>query len=84
VYREFINIGRVYSVARCESPLPSSNTSEMIQALIDAINKLHTNHKSTLGYLMHHLRRITDRQQENSMTAHSMGIIFAPTIFRPR
>jgi hypothetical protein len=48
------------------------------------VNKLHKNHKSTLSYLIHHLKRITNFHEKNSMTASSLGIIFAPTLFRPR
>ncbi|CAG2103347.1 unnamed protein product [Medioppia subpectinata] len=80
VYKEFIDIGRVY---KHDTDIGEKKT-ELVQALRSGINKLHKNHRSTLSYLIHHLKRITNFHEHNNMSPNNLGIIFAPTIFRPR
>ncbi|XP_059774973.1 rho GTPase-activating protein 45 isoform X2 [Balaenoptera ricei] len=38
----------------------------------------------TLQYLMRHLRRIVEVEQDNKMTPGNLGIVFGPTLLRPR
>ncbi|KAJ2416088.1 Rho-type gtpase-activating protein [Coemansia sp. RSA 2530] len=37
-------------------------------------------HGETLRYLMTHLKRVADHQQENKMTANNLSVVFAPNI----
>lgn len=39
---------------------------------------------ATLRYLMRHLRRIVEVEQDNKMTPGNLGIVFGPTLLRPR
>ncbi|XP_059863248.1 rho GTPase-activating protein 45 isoform X2 [Delphinus delphis] len=39
---------------------------------------------ATLQYLMRHLRRIVEVEQDNKMTPGNLGIVFGPTLLRPR
>ena len=80
VYKEFIDIGRIY---RHDSDIENKN-KELVTHLQTAVNKLHEKHRATLSYLIHHLKRITNFHEHNNMCANNLGIIFAPTIFRPR
>ncbi|XP_069497317.1 rho GTPase-activating protein 29 isoform X2 [Ambystoma mexicanum] len=38
----------------------------------------------TLQYLIGHLHRVTEQVEENKMSASNLGIIFGPTLIRPR
>ncbi|XP_054164714.1 rho GTPase-activating protein 45-like [Oppia nitens] len=80
VYKEFIDIGRVY---KRDDDLQERKV-DLITALRSVVGKLHNNHRQTLTYLIHHLKRITNYHEQNNMSPNSLGIIFAPTIFRPR
>ncbi|XP_043554777.1 rho GTPase-activating protein 29-like isoform X1 [Chiloscyllium plagiosum] len=39
---------------------------------------------NTLQYLMNHLCRVAEKEEENKMSASNLGIIFGPTLIRPR
>ncbi|XP_057564832.1 rho GTPase-activating protein 45 isoform X2 [Hippopotamus amphibius kiboko] len=39
---------------------------------------------ATLRYLVRHLRRIVEVEQDNKMTPGNLGIVFGPTLLRPR
>ncbi|XP_048394900.2 rho GTPase-activating protein 29-like [Stegostoma tigrinum] len=39
---------------------------------------------NTLQYLMTHLCRVAEKEEENKMSASNLGIIFGPTLIRPR
>ncbi|XP_015263126.1 PREDICTED: minor histocompatibility protein HA-1 [Gekko japonicus] len=39
---------------------------------------------ATLKYILQHLRRIVEVEQENKMTSGNLGIVFGPTLMRPR
>ncbi|NWR73583.1 RHG29 protein, partial [Centropus unirufus] len=39
---------------------------------------------NTLQYLIGHLHRVTEQSDENKMSASNLGIIFGPTLIRPR
>ncbi|NXX99749.1 HMHA1 protein, partial [Centropus bengalensis] len=39
---------------------------------------------ATLQYLLQHLRRIVEVEQDNKMTSSNLGIVFGPTLMRPR
>ncbi|KAL8177784.1 UNVERIFIED_CONTAM: hypothetical protein K2H54_019247, partial [Gekko kuhli] len=39
---------------------------------------------ATLKYIVQHLRRIVEVEQDNKMTSGNLGIVFGPTLMRPR
>ncbi|CAH6778581.1 rho GTPase-activating protein 9 [Phodopus roborovskii] len=58
---------------------PNQCLSE-IKKLVDLLPK--PNH-DTLQYILEHLCRVIAHSDENRMTAHNLGIVFGPTLFRP-
>lgn len=41
-------------------------------------------HQDVLEFLMFHLKRVVEREQENLMTSQNIAVVFAPTIMRPQ
>ncbi|XP_074060612.1 rho GTPase-activating protein 45 isoform X2 [Macrotis lagotis] len=56
----------------------------MTSRLRDLLKELPPENKATLQYLIRHLRRIVEVEQENKMTPGNLGIVFGPTLLRPR
>ncbi|XP_061614918.1 rho GTPase-activating protein 29 isoform X3 [Phyllopteryx taeniolatus] len=52
--------------------------------LKDLLRQLPPAHNKTLQFLIEHLHRVTERSEENKMTARNLGIIFGPTLIKPR
>ncbi|XP_040921496.1 rho GTPase-activating protein 29 isoform X2 [Toxotes jaculatrix] len=50
----------------------------------DLLKQLPPAHYKTLQFLIEHLHRVTERSEENKMTASNLGIIFGPTLIKPR
>uniref|UniRef100_A0AAQ5ZYJ1 Rho GTPase-activating protein 29 n=1 Tax=Amphiprion ocellaris TaxID=80972 RepID=A0AAQ5ZYJ1_AMPOC len=50
----------------------------------DLLRHLPPAHHKTLQFLIEHLHRVTERSEENKMTASNLGIIFGPTLIKPR
>ncbi|XP_067330810.1 rho GTPase-activating protein 29-like isoform X2 [Channa argus] len=50
----------------------------------DLLCQLPSPNYKTLRYLIAHLNRVTEQVEENKMTASNLGIIFGPTLVRPR
>nr|XP_057916451.1 rho GTPase-activating protein 29 isoform X2 [Doryrhamphus excisus] len=50
----------------------------------DLLRQLPHTHYKTLQFLIEHLHRVTERSEENKMTARNLGIIFGPTLIKPR
>ncbi|XP_052020840.1 rho GTPase-activating protein 9 isoform X2 [Apodemus sylvaticus] len=51
-----------------------------IQKLIDSLPRPN---RDTLQYVLEHLCRVIAHSDKNRMTAHNLGIVFGPTLFRP-
>lgn len=51
-----------------------------IQKLIDSLPRPN---RDTLQYILEHLCRVIAHSDKNRMTAHNLGIVFGPTLFRP-
>ncbi|OBS58229.1 hypothetical protein A6R68_10669 [Neotoma lepida] len=51
-----------------------------IKKLVDLLPR--PNH-DTLQYILEHLCRVIAHSDKNRMTAHNLGIVFGPTLFRP-
>ena len=58
-----------------------ATTVQKLKALIDQLPK--ANHR-TCAMLMHHLKRVSQQEEYNQMTAGNLGIVFGPTLLRPR
>ncbi|XP_071780161.1 rho GTPase-activating protein 29 isoform X2 [Centroberyx gerrardi] len=50
----------------------------------DLLRQLPLAHYKTLQFLIEHLHRVTEQSEENKMTASNLGIIFGPTLIKPR
>uniref|UniRef100_A0A8D3C4T2 Rho GTPase-activating protein 29 n=1 Tax=Scophthalmus maximus TaxID=52904 RepID=A0A8D3C4T2_SCOMX len=50
----------------------------------DLLRQLPPAHYKTLQFLIEHLHRVTEWSEENKMTASNLGIIFGPTLIKPR
>ncbi|XP_067310064.1 rho GTPase-activating protein 29 isoform X2 [Pseudorasbora parva] len=50
----------------------------------DLLRHLPAAHYKTLQFLITHLHRVTEQSEENKMTASNLGIIFGPTLIKPR
>ncbi|XP_043835051.1 rho GTPase-activating protein 45 isoform X2 [Dromiciops gliroides] len=60
------------------------DTEAMTSRLRDLMKELPVENKATLQYLIRHLRRIVEVEQDNKMTPGNLGIVFGPTLLRPR
>ncbi|XP_032322041.1 rho GTPase-activating protein 45 isoform X3 [Camelus ferus] len=56
----------------------------MAGRLRELLRDLPAENRATLRYLMRHLRRIVEVEQDNKMTSGNLGIVFGPTLLRPR
>ncbi|KAM4552606.1 rho GTPase-activating protein 29-like isoform 1-T1 [Odontesthes bonariensis] len=63
---------------------PSIKLNRVIFKIRDLLRQLPTANYKTLRYLMAHLNRVTEQAEENKMTASNLGIIFGPTLVKPR
>ncbi|KAL0966909.1 hypothetical protein UPYG_G00302120 [Umbra pygmaea] len=63
---------------------PSIKLNRVIFKIRDLLRQLPTAHYRTLRFLTAHLHRVTEKSEENKMTASNLGIIFGPTLVKPR
>nr|XP_048315768.1 rho GTPase-activating protein 45 isoform X3 [Myodes glareolus] len=56
----------------------------MVGRLRELMRDLPAENRATLLYLLRHLRRIVEVEQDNKMTPGNLGIVFGPTLLRPR
>ncbi|KAF9693101.1 hypothetical protein EKO04_008702 [Ascochyta lentis] len=71
VYDQFLEAGQL------EDPEAQS------KALAAAINEIPRAHRDTLQFLVFHLSRVIQHQDDNLMTPLNVAVVFAPTIMRP-
>ncbi|XP_032821702.2 rho GTPase-activating protein 45-like isoform X1 [Petromyzon marinus] len=55
----------------------------ILSKLQDLLKQLPSPHYNTLSYIIQHLHRVTDREEENKMSFRNLGIVFGPTLLRP-
>lgn len=96
LYPEFIKVAKEYpSPPQADNQSMASSSSsnslstmynqkelEKIDKLAKVVAKLPRPHFLTLGYLIHHLRRVSDQSAINNMPASNLGIVFGPTLLR--
>ncbi|XP_075038447.1 rho GTPase-activating protein 29 isoform X2 [Mixophyes fleayi] len=58
--------------------------NRVIIKIKDLLKQLTLPNYNTLQFLVGHLHRVTEEVEENKMTASNLGIIFGPTLLRPR
>ncbi|XP_041805339.1 rho GTPase-activating protein 29-like isoform X2 [Chelmon rostratus] len=63
---------------------PSVQLKRVIFKIRDSLRQLPTANYRTLRFLIAHLNRVTEQAEENKMTASNLGIIFGPTLVKPR
>uniref|UniRef100_A0A668ARY9 Rho GTPase-activating protein 29 n=1 Tax=Myripristis murdjan TaxID=586833 RepID=A0A668ARY9_9TELE len=62
----------------------SVQLNRVIFKIRDLLRQLPPAHYRTLRFLIAHLNRVTEQAEENKMTASNLGIIFGPTLVKPR
>ncbi|KAK6285192.1 hypothetical protein J4Q44_G00389810 [Coregonus suidteri] len=65
-------------------PQVSVELNRVLFKIKDLLRQLPTAHYKTLQFLIQHLHRVTEQAEENKMTASNLGIIFGPTLIKPR
>ncbi|XP_034147286.1 rho GTPase-activating protein 29 isoform X1 [Esox lucius] len=63
---------------------PSIKLNRVVFKIRDLLRQLPSAHYRTLRFLTAHLHRVTEQSEENKMTASNLGIIFGPTLVKPR
>ncbi|XP_072769548.1 rho GTPase-activating protein 29-like isoform X2 [Nerophis lumbriciformis] len=70
------------------SPVPPAQVSVELNRILfkirDILRQLPHAQYKTLQFLVEHLHRVTEQSEENKMTARNLGIIFGPTLIKPR
>ncbi|NXP58105.1 RHG29 protein, partial [Chloropsis cyanopogon] len=96
LYNEFIGLAKESQNANEEldakqaSPKAKTRQSLCIELnriiikIKDLLKQLPVPNYNTLQYLIGHLHRVTQQCDENKMSASNLGIIFGPTLIRPR
>ncbi|KAJ5246782.1 hypothetical protein N7468_001765 [Penicillium chermesinum] len=54
-----------------------------VDFMIHQLSQLPRVHRDVLEFLMFHLKRVIERQEENLMTSQNIAVVFAPTLMRP-
>ncbi|XP_044531426.1 rho GTPase-activating protein 29-like [Gracilinanus agilis] len=61
-----------------------ADLSTILKKLRDCLHKLPDPNYATAKFLLGHLHRVAQEADENKMTAKNLGIVFGPTLIRPR
>ncbi|XP_005406055.1 PREDICTED: minor histocompatibility protein HA-1 isoform X2 [Chinchilla lanigera] len=94
-YHELVGLAKDSLKAEAEAKAASrggrqdgsqSEASSLAMAgrLRELLQDLPQENRATLQYLLQHLRRIVEVEQDNKMTPGNLGIVFGPTLLRPR
>ncbi|KAL4658903.1 minor histocompatibility protein HA-1-like [Arapaima gigas] len=63
-------------------------TDPLVVVLVDKLRELVKDlplaNVATLSYIMLHLRKVAELEQDNKMSSSNLGIVFGPTLMRPR
>ncbi|NXT73474.1 RHG29 protein, partial [Zapornia atra] len=96
LYNEFIGLAKesqnVNEELEAKQASPTSKKRQsicielnrIIIKIKDLLKQLPVPNYNTLQYLIGHLHRVTEQSDENKMSASNLGIIFGPTLIRPR
>ncbi|KAJ8278008.1 hypothetical protein GJAV_G00082730 [Gymnothorax javanicus] len=87
-YNDFIGLAKECQSIIVEQAEDHSQMSIELNRVIfkirDLLRQLPLAHYKTLQFLIEHLHRVTEKADENKMTASNLGIIFGPTLIKPR
>ena len=70
-------------VERCLAANALTSKKQKSKALNEAVQAMPATHKSTLGFLLHHLLRVTELREFNRMQVPNLAIVFGPTLMWP-
>ncbi|XP_030629125.1 rho GTPase-activating protein 45 [Chanos chanos] len=56
----------------------------LVQKLRELLRELPQSNIATLRYIIRHLRRVSECEQDNKMSPSNLGIVFGPTLMRPK
>ncbi|KAK2900391.1 hypothetical protein Q8A67_008506 [Cirrhinus molitorella] len=56
----------------------------LVEKLKELLKRLPPANIGTLKYIVQHLRRVSELEQDNKMSASNLGIVFGPTLMRPK
>lgn len=62
----------------------SLETNRILLKSKDLLRQLPASNFNSLHYLIVHLKRVVDHAEENKMNSKNLGVIFGPTLIRPR
>ncbi|KAM9832586.1 rho GTPase-activating protein 45 [Neosynchiropus ocellatus] len=65
-------------------PSTEPETLALVEKLKLLLTELPKANITTLRYIFRHLRRIVELEEDNKMSPHSLGIVFGPSLMRPR
>ncbi|XP_056277800.1 rho GTPase-activating protein 29-like isoform X2 [Pseudoliparis swirei] len=77
-------VGKPQSTQPGQKGGASIQLHKVILKIRDLLRQLPTANYRTLRFLIAHLNRVTEQAEENKMTASNLGIIFGPTLVKPR
>lgn len=92
-YNDFIGLAKesqsiIVDEVEASRGSPASEISVELKRVLfkikDLLRQLPPAHYKTLQFLIQHLNRVSERSDENKMTASNLGIIFGPTLIKPR
>uniref|UniRef100_A0AAV2JSF8 Rho GTPase-activating protein 29 n=1 Tax=Knipowitschia caucasica TaxID=637954 RepID=A0AAV2JSF8_KNICA len=63
---------------------PSVELNRVMFKIRDLLRQLPSANYKSLRFLIAHLHKVTEQAEENKMTASNLGIIFGPTLVKPR
>ncbi|XP_067892926.1 rho GTPase-activating protein 29-like isoform X2 [Heterodontus francisci] len=96
LYNEFIGLAKEsHNISNENDEKPNSLTDHtkwstnigmkrILFKVKDLLRQLPPTNYNTLQYLISHLHRVAEKEEENKMSASNLGIIFGPTLLRPR
>ncbi|XP_008148921.2 rho GTPase-activating protein 45 [Eptesicus fuscus] len=94
LYHELVGLAKDSLKAEAEAKAVSRNCPDMAESeavamamvgrLRELLRDLPSENRASLQYLLQHLRRIVEVEQDNKMTPGNLGIVFGPTLLRPR
>lgn len=94
LYHELVGLAKDSLKAEAEAKAVSRSCPDMAESeavamamvgrLRELLRDLPSENRASLQYLLQHLRRIVEVEQDNKMTPGNLGIVFGPTLLRPR
>lgn len=67
-----------------KGPETNKEVTALVMKLNELLQDLPQENRATLQFIIQHLQRIAQLEQDNKMTPSNLGIVFGPTLMRPR